>query len=121
MGSVGSPAEVICALGPRHGILGEKAAQPQAECAHLPRHVCHAPVQFRHVGAALQQLGGPAGGGGGQGRGGQGKRRLENGGGDGGWHRHDGSVSDNSCAGIFKQSMEARDRVGIGLLYRPAT
>ncbi len=26
----------------------------------------------------------------------------------------------NSCAGILKQSMGARNRVGIGLLYRPA-
>ncbi len=25
----------------------------------------------------------------------------------------------HSCAGIFKQSMGARNRVGIGLLYRP--
>ncbi len=25
-----------------------------------------------------------------------------------------------TCAGIFKQSMAARNRIGIGLLYRPA-
>ncbi len=32
-----------------------------------------------------------------------------------------GKFNDNSsCAGIFKQSMEARNRVGIGLSYRPA-
>ena len=27
---------------------------------------------------------------------------------------------EESCAGIFKQSMGARNRVGIGLSYRPA-